>query len=544
MPEEPDIVRRFEAAVATFLDARAKVPRGAAVVVGVSGGADSVALLDVLRRLAREPARAYRLTAAHLHHGLRAEAGADAAFVADLAGSWDIPCIVTRRDVPGEARAAGVSFEQAARAARYDFLQQAAAEVGAAFVAVAHHADDNAETILHRILRGTHLRGLRGIPATRPLVQGAAGRSPQPSSPLLIRPFLDRTREEIESYCRAAGLSWRTDATNLDTAYRRNFLRHELLPLLRSRLNPRVDEALLRLASAAEQADDYLAAVARAALAESAALAANGRDAPGASIDAARLAREHPLIQSVALRLLLEGLGAPLRDVGADLIESLRDMLTDSLAASAEPGETRPSALSLPGGWTARREAGRLRLRPPARASGEGVSPMRVADVLPASAGGVPPAEDANATLDEDAPDHPPASMWPVPLACPGRTGLPDGRQIDCRIEPFDPAAFARHCAGHRRGEEWLDADKVRGRLLCRPRQTGDAFHPLGSLGRQSVSDFLTNAKLPAEARADVLCLCDEEGIVCLAPLRIDERVRVTGATKAVLRLALFDSPR
>jgi tRNA(Ile)-lysidine synthase len=264
MTTPADIIEAFVREVGAFIDARSLLPPGAAVVVGVSGGADSAALLAVLRRLAAMPARGYRLTAAHLNHALRPDAQADADFVADLARRWGIPCVVGRREVAAEARAAGQGIEQAAREARYEFLTQTAKAAGASHVAVAHHADDNVETILYRVVRGTHLRGLAGISASRGL--GDSGIA-------LVRPLLERKRVEIEEFCRAEALAWCADSTNADTSYRRNFIRHDLLPLLRSRLNRRADEALLRLAQAAAGAEDVLSSLARAALAGASAVA-------------------------------------------------------------------------------------------------------------------------------------------------------------------------------------------------------------------------------------------------------------------------------
>ena len=510
----------FVQAVGEFLDARGLLPARAAVVVGVSGGADSVALLSVLRELASQPERAYRLTVAHLNHGLRADAQADADFVAGLARRWGVPCLVGRRDVPAEAKDRGVGIEQAARMARYEFLQSAAGQAGATHVAVGHHADDNAETILYRIVRGTHLRGLAGIPASRAL--GSSGI-------VLVRPLLGVTRAEVEAYCRAAGLSWRTDSTNADTQYRRNFIRNELLPLLRSRLNRRADEALLRLADAAAQAEEVLSGLARDAVDQATVSRASyprvarasrpcvsrascprqtpaAAESAGAALDAASLARQHPLIQTLAVRQVLEELGVPMRSLGADRLADVQSMLAGN----------GPSSLSLPGGWSVRLDRGRLIVE-----AGEADTWLRGAVVR-------------GAVCRNHVTSPQPAV---VVLECPGRTTLPDGREVICRIEPFDEAAFRTHCATHPAGEELLDADQVRGRLLCRPRAPGDAFVPLGAPGRQTVSDFLTNLKLPPLERDRVRCLCDELGIVYVAPLRIDDRVKVTAETKNVLRL-------
>jgi len=461
--------------VATFIDARRLLVPRSAVVVGVSGGADSVAMLAVLRELAREDERAYRLTVAHLDHALREESAADAAFVADLAEQWSLPCICERRDVAAEARDRGEGLEQAGRTARYEFLRDAAAAAGADRVAVAHHADDNVETVLYRIVRGTHLRGAAGIPASRRL-----GRSPV----TLIRPMLACRREEIEAFCRRAGLTWREDATNADTRLRRNFIRHELLPLLRERLNPRADEAVLRLAAAAAEAEGVLAELAAAALGR----ATREADEGCLVLDAAILAQEPPAVRACAVRQALEHLGAPMRSVGADRIAELAEL----------PCGGGPSGVSLPGGYEARREAGEVIL--------------------------------------ERSPVPPPAAEAIV-LDLGGETILPDGRRIVCRTEVFDSAAFVRHCTDPPDGLEMLDADVVRGRLLCRPRRDGDAFVPLGCPGRQSVGDFLTNLHLPRRRREHVRCISDELGIVYVAPLRIDDRVRVTPRTQRVLQI-------
>ncbi len=471
-------------AAASFIDARGLLSRGEAVLVAVSGGADSVALLAALRELARRPGRAYRLTAAHLNHRLRDDADADAEFVAELARGWEIPCIVASRDVPGAAAGETGGVEAAARRLRYEFLAEAAATCGASAVAVGHHADDNAETILYRIVRGTHLRGLSGIPAKRPLAGGAVR---------LVRPLLEVRREEIEACCRRAGLTWRTDETNIDTAYRRNFVRHELLPLLRERLNARADDALLRLARAAGEVEAHLAQQGSAALVRA---RKRGREsfcsASPSFLSAASLAGEPAVVRTYALRAALEQLHLPLGELTAERLAELAEL----------PQSPPPAAVSLPGGFLARREGGLL-------------------------------------IIEARGPEAGPTE-WQTVLQCPGRTLLPDGRAVACEIGELDPAAFQAHCRDRPEGVEMLDADSIRGRLICRRRREGDAFVPLGAPGRKSVSDFLTDLKLPRRLRDEALCIADEAGLVYLAPLRIAERAKVTPATQRLLRIEML----
>jgi len=468
----------FVDAVGRFIDEQKLLPPEAVVVVGVSGGADSVGLLAVLRDLSRHPGRGYRLTAAHLDHGLRAESHTDAAFVEELSRAWDIPCLIERRDVAGEAKRAGEGIEQAARQVRYAFLRDAAAEAGARYVAVGHHADDNVETILYRIVRGTHLRGLIGMPANRSLEGSAA---------MLVRPFLCFGRAEIESFCRRANLSWRIDSTNVDTGYRRNFIRHELLPMLRSRLNPRADEALLRLAAAAGDVEAFVSGLAEALLDRAICESGGGRIV----IDRGVLAAEPLVVQACALRLALERMSVPLRAIGAGQFAALRGLL----------GSDGPNAVTLSGGYVARREHGEVVIELPG------------------------PGPQADAAV--------------VTLECPGRTALGDGWAVVCRIEPFQQKAFEEHCRNRSAGVEMLDADRICGALECRARRRGDAFVPLGAPGTQTVGDFLRNLKLPQRRREEVRCICDDLGIVYLVPLRIDDRLKVTSATRRVLRVRL-----
>jgi tRNA(Ile)-lysidine synthase len=221
-------------------------------VVAVSGGPDSVALLRALLECTSSP-----LVIAHLNHQLRgAESDGDEAFVRDLhrelrgTGANLLPLRCDRIDVA--AAAVGDNLESVARRIRYEWLTKVASEVGAAWVATGHTADDQAETVLHRILRGTGLKGLAGIPARRDLAPGIA----------LIRPMLAVRRPEVLDYLRDLRQSFRDDSSNVDPRFTRNRLRHELLPLLAADYNPAVIDILGRLA---EQAGEVEAFVGKAA---------------------------------------------------------------------------------------------------------------------------------------------------------------------------------------------------------------------------------------------------------------------------------------
>jgi tRNA(Ile)-lysidine synthase len=236
------------------------------VVVAVSGGPDSVALLDILLRLPRETLSA-RLHVAHLDHLLRGcESAEDADFVRALAENLELQATIGSADVAEAARSSGRSIEEAAREIRYKFLMDVAVDTDCDRIAVGHTMTDQAETVVMRLLRGA---GTKGLAAMRPVTGahkfssdlarrrrsgGAEGReSPSaplplgPSAPLLIRPLLCITREEVEEYCRSRALDFRTDVTNETSRYTRNRVRNEIFPALKS-INPRVVEAIARAA--------------------------------------------------------------------------------------------------------------------------------------------------------------------------------------------------------------------------------------------------------------------------------------------------------
>jgi tRNA(Ile)-lysidine synthase len=224
-------------AVASFLAEHQLLPSGARVVVGVSGGADSLCLLDTLHALG------YQVAVAHLDHHLRRGSWKDAEFVLRVAAAYGVPAAVERLP-KGALPLPGATLEEGARLLRYRFLARVAGEQRAAYVAVGHTADDQAETILMHLLRGAGSRGLRGMLPTTPL--GEALGPDHAGDVSLVRPLLVVTRSMTEAHCRQLRLRPRRDSTNADPAYFRNRLRHRLLPAL-ARYNPRIREVLVRL---------------------------------------------------------------------------------------------------------------------------------------------------------------------------------------------------------------------------------------------------------------------------------------------------------
>lgn len=234
MPESPPLEQLLASAW----------PRGISgeerVLVAVSGGPDSVALLRAL--VNQSPNEGRHLAVAHFNHGWRGEASdADERFVVELAASLGLACHVDRRQGDGSPTPDGL--EAAARDARYKFLTATAERLGIRYVATGHTADDQAETILHHILRGTSISGLTGMSRLRLLSPAVT----------LVRPLLEVSRSEVVAYLEELGQAWRDDVTNSDRALMRNRIRHELLPLLAQEYSPGVVESLLRLGQVAGQ---------------------------------------------------------------------------------------------------------------------------------------------------------------------------------------------------------------------------------------------------------------------------------------------------
>ncbi len=249
-----------------FITANGLIPPGSTVLCAVSGGADSVYLLHRLNALRQ--AMGFRLVAAHYNHCLRGEeSDGDEAFVRQLVelccgprrvpgpdGAWNrlpgVELLVGRGDVAGEARRTGRGLEETARRMRYDFLARAAEQAGAQWIATAHTANDNGETLLLHLVRGSGLRGLGGIPPRRGKV---------------IRPMLTTTRAQVEEHLRYYGIPWREDVSNRDMSYTRNRLRSQVIPQL-EQLNPNLMERLFRTTASLREDEAYLTEQAMAAL--------------------------------------------------------------------------------------------------------------------------------------------------------------------------------------------------------------------------------------------------------------------------------------
>lgn len=234
--------------VRAWMEQEELIEPGDLILAGVSGGADSVCLLLLLQKLQKE--MDFSLEVIHVEHGIRGEESRqDAVFVEELCQKEGITCHICHRDVPGYAASKKIGLEEAARILRYDSYREKARETGRTSVkiALAHHADDNAETILFQMIRGSGIKGLCGMQAKRDIEGGIT----------VIRPLLGVTRREIEGYLRKHGQSFRQDSTNLDTDYSRNRIRHKILPQM-EKINSRAVSHIVQSAGMLQEISEYL----------------------------------------------------------------------------------------------------------------------------------------------------------------------------------------------------------------------------------------------------------------------------------------------
>jgi tRNA(Ile)-lysidine synthase len=467
--------QRLERRVLRYIQGHGLFPAAQRALLAVSGGPDSTALLLVLAHLSASGGLKLDLWLAHFDHGLRrqAEREAEKAFLSGLAAKLGLPLLLGQGDVRAHARQHRLSLEEAARELRYRFLAEQAGKAAINVVATGHTADDQAETVLMHLVRGSGLTGLAGM---RP---SSSWPFPSHDCLLLVRPLLEVSRGETERYCQEEGLSPCLDVTNLLLGPLRNRIRHQLLPLLR-RYNPKIEGALLRLAAATASDLAYLEGTARAFWH---ALAVKDKGSVGfrrSELAALPLAIRSRLLQAACQELLADA-----RQIEAVHVHSMVEAL-------AKPAGAR---LSLPGGLAFAVDGEFVRL-----------------------------------TLGREVA----ARVRPIPetpLAVPGRTTVagwlieaetPSGQKVEVGAGPY---------------EAFLDYQATGAQLTVRSRRRGDRFRPLGLGGEKKLQDYLVDAKVPRGERDTVPLVCTSWGIAWVVGHRIDERARVREGTGTVLHL-------
>lgn len=431
------------------------------LLVALSGGPDSLCLLHLLLQLRMQGGPA--LHVAHLDHGIRgAEAEAEAIAVAAQAEAWGLPVVVERRDVPALAEATGLGLPAAARLARYAFLAEVAQRSAVHGVAVAHQADDQAETLLLHALRGAGLAGLRGMRPLVPWAEWATGVALTAAGPPLIRPLLQRSRAEILAYCATHGLEPFDDPSNRSPRYARTRIRRILATL--SSENPRLLAALGRTAQLCADDYDYLQSQLSTHWPQ---LVTEGH--AQISFQRAAWSMLHPSLQRLALRRAVAQLGAD--EPSMAQVEAAR-ALTRMAGRQMLVGRTL---------WLRVDQHGFVLARP-----------------------GAPPTDRVPQLVSDE-----------LTLAWPGITAL--GAGWYCLVGSAAPAEA---------GAWWLalDGSRLTGPLRLRRRRPGDRFRPEGATGSRKIQDFFVDRKVPRALRDAWPLLVDAEAIVWVTGLRADQR--------------------
>ncbi|MGE5578444.1 MAG: tRNA lysidine(34) synthetase TilS [Bacillota bacterium] len=459
------------------------VSPGDLVIVAVSGGPDSMCLLDVL--FALSPELGIRLHAAHLNHHMRAQAPKDAAMVRDFAKRLGIECAIGDADVNGLAKERGIGVEEAGREARYSFLRKVRAETGASKIALGHNLNDQAETVLMRLLRGAGTQGLAGIP---------------PVNGDIVRPLLEVPRVQIEEYCRLRNIPTMMDVYNLDPKYTRNALRLEVIPDLEKRFNPSLTKTLAWTASALRWDADLLEEMARQAF-----LAVSCKQARVTSVERKALGAMPPALSSRVLEMAWRECSGSSGNLPVPRIQEL--------LWSPE------NVISLPDGVTAVRSEAAIWFYP------------------------APPAD-----LEVSLPIDGSVEVPELGVTFTTRTFEGNGVELmerasqGCKEGSTERSAERSGLEGY---PPWLvepvirlDYDKLKGPLTVRTRRRGDRFRPLGMEGRvKKLQDFLVQRKVPRFQRDFTPLVTSAGDIVCVAGMRPGEDFRIDHHTIRMLEV-------
>ncbi|VVS93731.1 tRNA lysidine(34) synthetase TilS [Desulfoluna spongiiphila] len=437
------------------------------LLVALSGGADSMALLHILHRLA--PELGITLSVAHLNHGIRGEAAdRDQLFSQRAAEDLSLACITHTVDVPALARRAGTGLEEAARNARYAFLHEVALSCGARRIAVGHHKGDMAEQLLLNLLRGS---GLKGLGAMEPVTADG-----------IIRPLVDLSKDDLAAWLKAEGIGHVTDDSNRDTAYTRNRVRHRLLPMLETEFNPSAVDTLARTAALLREEEDWLREMTESLYTDCRISEEEGH----LTLSIPTLSRLHPAAQNRVLRRSVEALCGSTRTLSAAHVQSLSKLLSQGQPGHFVDLSRGLRGILTRGGLHLTTETGSLRHTRP--------------DLL----SGVPP---FCYTVDRPEPGHPLTlgieetgdTLTVGWTSAPGT--IPSSRNAN-RVF-IDPSAIAFP-------------------LTVRNHRPGDRFRPQGGSGSRKIGRFFSDCGVEAAHRSRIPLVLSKNAVIWVAGYRLD----------------------
>jgi tRNA(Ile)-lysidine synthase len=452
------------------------------VVVGVSGGPDSVALLHVLFLIA--PRYSLKLGVAHLNHCLRGnDSDKDARFVDALAKTYDVPCYIQKKDVPTYQMENKLSREEAARHVRYTFLNKIADTMQYNKIAVGHHSDDNAELVLMNFLRGSGTQGLSGISPVR--------------NPKIIRPLIKLNRSEIIYFLSQNKLEYVSDASNTDTRYLRNRVRHELIPLLKKEYNPKISETLNRLSSILRAEKEWIGEVVHSFYEK--AILEVGENYIVLSVS--MLNQYHPALQRRIIRMTIEKLKGNLKRIQFVNVNSAVNLIE---------GRSAYGKVDLPNRIEIQRDRDELYVIKEKRMLRDVGEKYRHSDMF---------------TFEYQI-----ETLESVFIKEIGATIRFSEMSVD---KMFDYRYAGQHIG-------FFDKNTLGFPMVIRNFRPGDVFRPLGAGGTQKLKKFFIDKKVPRSKRIKCPILLSRGKIIWVAGYRIDESVKVVPSTRNILKAELL----
>ena len=540
------------------------IPENKTIVVGLSGGADSVCLLYVLAALRKK--LGLQLCAVHVHHGLRGvEADADEAYVRGICRAWDVPLKAMRIDAAALAKQWGIGCEEAGRRARYEIFEECLQEMGGCrgAIAVAHHRDDCAETLLFHMFRGTGLDGMAGIRPVRKTERES----------MIIRPLLETGKTEIESFLQEKGISWRIDSTNTGEDYTRNRIRNRVLPYAEKEICRGAGAHLAKEAQLLAETADFVRSCTRQAL-ERCRVEADDLKANACGIEVVEhvgrregtaeykkndkqtiiklnielLQQEDMFLQKQCVRECLLEIGTG-RDLTAAHIEAVRHLVGTDCQSGRK---LRIPACQL----EVERQFGLLVFR----------RLERQQDASPEQQGVLPEQQDASPEQQDASPEQRfdrgrqvglQTPELPLPehsseLHVPGmgvvsvrylqRGELPAGEKNTAAGEENSAAAgvFLKNIP-QKKYTKWLDYDKIIQSVVFRTRRSGDYLTIDDNFSKKSLKKYMIEEKIPANERNSMLVLADGNHIIWVPGGRISTYYRVTEQTKVILEVTCME---
>lgn len=451
---------------------------GDKVVVGVSGGPDSVCLLHILNTLSEH--LGIQLHAIHINHMLRPkEAPIDEAYTDTLCKCMGIPLLTVHVDVAAMAKKLGMSVEEAGREARYHEFEKYAEKIGAAKIAVAHNRNDQAETVMMHIIRGAGTAGLAGMEYKHGAV---------------IRPLLQAGRNEIEKYCEAAGLSPRTDSSNLKSDFTRNRIRLELFPFIEEKFGFNITDSLCRLAMHAAEDRDYLEMRAFEAFIACCTERGGGK----VCIKLEALLKLHPAIQNRVLRQAIIEASGSVKGIGSVHYRTLSEL--------AAKGRTGAQA-ELPEGIKAEVSYGILNIYK------------------------------NNLKQLQNISKHQKPPLFEAILAVPGSTVVqPLEAVVKTSVEKAESLDKYGNM-GYNSLVQYFDYDSLKRGINIRNRRYGDIFKPLKSNGTKKLKEYLIDMKVPRGLRDNIPLICTGNEVIWVIGYKISDKFKVTENTKSILKI-------